>query len=92
MFEIALGLFVAAVIAFIVWTMVTAGTKTDGERVEANGGDFDYHVRKLFTTDGCTVYRFYDSNYVYFTNCPGSTQHQVSCGKNCWRPEKVDTK
>lgn len=30
----------------------------------------DFHVQKLFTTDDCTVYRFYDrDNYHYFTNC-----------------------
>lgn len=36
-----------------------------------NGGGFK--VEKLFTVDGCTVYRFLDSRYYYFTNCPGST-------------------
>jgi uncharacterized lipoprotein NlpE involved in copper resistance len=30
-------------------------------------------VEKLFTTDGCTVYRFQDVGYRYFTNCSGST-------------------
>lgn len=32
-----------------------------------------FQVGKLFTVDGCTVYRFSDSGYRYFTNCSGST-------------------
>lgn len=32
-----------------------------------------FQVSKLFTADGCTVYRFYDSGLRYFTNCSGST-------------------
>lgn len=32
-----------------------------------------FQVSRLFTTDGCTVYRFYDSGTRYFTNCSGST-------------------
>lgn len=45
----------------------------------------DYHVRKLFTTDGCTVYRFYDAgNFHYMTNCTSTiTTITESCGKNC---------
>lgn len=45
----------------------------------------DYHVRKLFTTDGCTVYRFFDTgDYHYMTNCTSTiTTITKSCGKNC---------
>lgn len=33
-----------------------------------------YQVEFLFEHEGCKVYRFWDyGNYVYFTNCEGST-------------------
>lgn len=39
-------------------------------------------VERLFTVDGCTVYRFYDNGTRHFASCPGSTViHQ--CGKGC---------
>lgn len=41
-----------------------------------------YRVDKLFTVDGCTLYRFLDrSHYRYFTNCSGSTNYTTSSGK-----------
>ena len=44
----------------------------------------DFVVEKLFTHEGCTVYRFLDGyNYRYFTNCSGSTTWNESRGKNC---------
>ena len=50
----------------------------------------DIKVSKLFTVDGCSVYRFGDSGRsVYFTNCSGSTQYTVNCGKNCTRDQEV---
>ena len=45
----------------------------------------DFVVEKLFTYDGCTVYRFDDGYRRYFTNCSGSTTWNESCGKNCTR-------
>lgn len=50
----------------------------------------EFSVSKLFTVDGCTVYRFHDkANWIYYTNCKGQaswetgthksrTKHQVS--------------
>jgi len=52
-------------------------------------GEFD--VQKLFTYEGCTVYRFRDDRNIYYTNCNGSTQHLESCGKNCSYQEIVPT-
>lgn len=49
------------------------------QRVGASGVD----VEKLFTFEGCSVYRFQDDRTVYFTNCSGSTQYAENCGKNC---------
>lgn len=51
----------------------------------------EFVVDKLFTHEGCTVYRFIDSGHNrYFTNCPGSTNWTESCGKNCTRQMGVD--
>ena len=47
-----------------------------------------YEVRKLFTVDGVTVYRFYDGGRcIYFTNGNGVVQYThsqcVKAGKSC---------
>lgn len=41
----------------------------------------NYKVQRLFTVDGCTVYRFCDSGSVYFTNCKGTTSWRVDHGR-----------
>lgn len=48
-----------------------------------------FQVDKLFTVDGCTVYRFDDAGRRYFTDCKGSTEWRESCGKNCSRDAGV---
>jgi hypothetical protein len=57
-------------------------------------------VNKLFTHDGCTVYRFIDSNYQYFVKCTApagqvitaqQTISRESCGKNCVRSVTIQT-
>lgn len=55
-----------------------------------------YQVERLFTYDGCIVYRFDDwGNPRYFTRCDGETSSDVSwresCGKNCSRQVSVPT-
>lgn len=47
----------------------------------------EFGVAHLFTHDGCSVYRFKDGNYHYFTNCKGESLTTISesCGKNCTR-------
>lgn len=50
-------------------------------------------VEKLFTHEGCSVYRFYDSiNPRYFTNCTGSTNWDENCGKNCRKSVTIQGK
>jgi hypothetical protein len=41
----------------------------------------EYKVDKLFTVDGCNVYRFYDDGSKYFTNCKGGVNYDVRHGK-----------
>lgn len=51
----------------------------------------EFVVDRLFTHDGCTVYRFSDGGYNrYFTNCSGSATWQESCGKGCNREVTID--
>ena len=51
----------------------------------------EFVVDKLFTHEGCTVYRFTDGgNNRYFTNCQGSTSWTEQCGKGCTRQVGID--
>lgn len=57
----------------------------------SNRAGTDFVVDKLFTHEGCTVYRFNDGGSSrYFTNCNGSTSWNRSCGKNCTARETID--
>ena len=51
----------------------------------------NYNVSKLFTYEGCSVYRFEDgwARYKYFTNCSGTTSWTEYCGKSCTTQESV---
>ena len=55
----------------------------------------DFRVERLFTHDGCTVYRFQYFGTKYFTRCDGSVSAEVSwqesCGKSCSRQVSVPT-
>lgn len=77
-------------VALLVVVSVAACSK-QAESTQTVGVNGDYQVGKLFTVDGCTVYRFTDGGYSrYFTNCNGSTQWNENCGKNCSRPMSVN--
>ena len=71
---------------------MVAGCEKPAESVAHTGAGFT--VERLFTHDGCTVYRFTDSHKRYFTRCDGiaaqaTTTWQESCGRNCTRPVEV---
>jgi hypothetical protein len=55
----------------------------------ANG----YEVKKLFTNDQCTLYKFYDNRTVYYADCKTSvtTDSQYGCGKGCVGNDNVIT-
>lgn len=55
-------------------------------QLQAQAETHDYHVVKLFTKDGCTVYRFRDNRDHYFTNCNGAVSETQSHkdGKNTY--------
>lgn len=68
---------------------VLAGCSKPAETSTTVGVEFT--VDKLFTHEGCTVYRFTDGgNARYYTNCQGSTSWQESCGKSCTRQVGID--
>lgn len=66
--------------------MLTACNK-EPETTRAAGVGFK--VETLFTVDGCTVYRFADGGYKYFTNCKGTTEWSENCGKACTREVSI---
>ena len=78
-------------LAVFTWTIILGSVvwltacQKDAEQTARAGTEFK--VEKLFTHEGCTVYRFFDDRTVYYTNCQGSTQS--NCGKNC--EQNVDT-
>jgi hypothetical protein len=65
-----------------------SGCQKQAEATQSAGSGFQ--VEKLFTVEGCSVYRFKDSlRYIYYTNCSGSTHTTESCGKGCVRQVDV---
>lgn len=73
----------------ILCVAVLAGCTKRAEQSSAAGTEFV--VDKLFTHEGCTVYRFEDGGrYLYYTNCSGSTSWTENCGKNCSRPMNIN--
>ena len=85
--KIMLSLAALAVLAMV------AGCDKPAESVVRTGAEFT--VERLFTHEGCTVFRFKDGGRNrYFTRCDGiaaqsTTTWQESCGKNCTRPVEV---
>ena len=66
-------------VLIVLAVLVLSGCSKPAESTTRVGNNFE--VDKLFTVDGCTVYRFVDVYTHYFTNCSGSTSYQVSYGK-----------
>lgn len=61
--------------------LTLAGCKDSRPESTATVGN-GAEVARLFTHDGCTVYRFYDrGHYRYFTNCSGSTMSVARHGE-----------
>ena len=68
-----------------------AGCEKKAESIEAVGVDNAFQVEKLFTHEGCTVYRFADNGRSrYYTNCIGAASWAESCGKSCARPVEIN--
>lgn len=74
------------VVAVVLSVLALSGCAKKAEQTTPIG---EYTVDKLFTVDSCTVYRFYDGAYRYFTNCSGQAQWKESCGKSCSRDMNI---
>jgi hypothetical protein len=63
------------------------------ETAKTNNPNFE--IDKLFTKDGCDIYRFRDAGYNrYFVNCANnqaSISWNESCGKGCTNNVSVQT-
>lgn len=71
-------LIISAITALI---LLVGCTRTPESAVQVNG---QFQVDKLFTYEGCTVFRFEDASYFrYYTDCKGTTSGNQSCGKGC---------
>lgn len=60
--------------------LTLVGCYKDAQETTQAGQGFK--VERLFTVDGCTVYRFNDARTVYFSDCRGSTQYTLQNGKS----------
>lgn len=68
------------VASILMVVMLLTACNKEPESTQNVGSDFS--VGKLFTVDGCTVYRFSDGGRnVYFTNCKGQTNSSRQEGK-----------
>ena len=73
--------------------LLVACEKPAESAVDSSNGNIP--VEKLFSVDGCTVYRFQDGGYNrYFSSCKAGHSemtYQQNCGKNCSRPETISS-
>lgn len=72
---------------YVLLALFVTGCNKDGTHVTPQNAVDDFEVKKLFTVDGCTVYRFTDGNYHYFTTCKGSVVSRQQQGKSSYSEE-----
>lgn len=80
--QLLLGMLVASIVTLLI---VSCGKRA--EQTDASSNE-EIKVDRLFTHDGCTVYRFADYGAArYFARCGDQVQfsHQEPCGKGCTR-------
>lgn len=72
-------------------TLLLAGCANDAVSTAATD-NHQVPVDKLFTHEGCTIYRFDDAgHYHYWADCRGSISSTQTCGRNCTRQDEVVT-
>lgn len=69
-------------LAIAATALVLAGCKDpNNNSIDQNTSNPSYSVRKLFTNEGCTAYRFYDDGrYRYYVVCDADKQVTVNSG------------
>lgn len=75
---------------FIVVLLVLSGCQKEPLSAKQTDNK-NFMVEKLFTNEGCTIYRFWDNRSHYYSDCRGSVLGTESCGKNCSRDEEIHT-
>jgi hypothetical protein len=76
--------------------LLPSGCATRAASVSVHHTDnVEVTVEKLFTHDGCTVYRFRDVGYHYYVRCDAAgsamTHSLEPCGRGCVRDATVPT-
>lgn len=69
-----------------------AACQKPAEQTTHAGNGFE--VSRLFSVDGCTVYRFQDAGTRYFAKCSAAsatTNSNENCGKNCTHTRIIPT-
>jgi hypothetical protein len=84
-----------SIVGAILITLSTAffiGCENDPIKTEPTTNK-NIRVDFLFEHEGCRVYRFVDSETVYYANCGSQSQTswERSCGKGCIKHETVST-
>ena len=70
----------------ILMVMIVSLSACGKQAEQTMAAGVEFKVDKLFTIEGCTVYRFSDVGaYRYFTNCSGSTSWDQQSGKTSKR-------
>lgn len=78
-----------AVVAMLIVGLSACGRKAEGVAPTSNN---NFEIEKLFTHEGCTMYRFEDVYSRYFMICkdqPSQVEWQENCGKNCQRKVEI---
>lgn len=65
-------IFIMFILIVVLFILGLSSCKGDAQDVSKQG---DFELELLFEKDGCKMYRFYDSKWVYWSTCEGSTQY-----------------
>lgn len=77
-------------ITILTISLLLSSCDKEGLKTEQSN-NLEFQVTLLFEYDSIKVYRFYDGGYRHYF-AKGYTETQQSCGKNCIRNEKIETK
>lgn len=52
----------------------------------------NFEVEFLFEQDGCRMYRFFDGQYIYWSDCSGKVSYETSNGKTVSKMQSITSK
>jgi len=69
---------------FLALSLILFGCQKEATETVSKG---EFNVEFLFEHDGCRMYRFKDSRYIYWSDCRGQidNRYQVKTGKHSSR-------